>query len=100
MMKGPLRVATYNVLAQCFVEPERYAYVTPQAALSPHTRQAHLLDTITSIEAGVVLLQEVEPDLLAALEARLGPDHRVLYTRRQRALGPRVRSGVVHGVKG
>lgn len=81
-MAQTLTVATYNVLAQCFVEPDRYAYVRPASLLEPGLRMQHLLETIVSLDAHIVLLQEVELDLLSALQARLGDDHRVLYARR------------------
>lgn len=81
MMNRSLLFATYNVLAQCFVEPERYAYLPPP--LLDHThRTKMLLDTIDDANASVLLLQEVEGSLLDRLRARLGSRYHILWSRR------------------
>jgi endonuclease/exonuclease/phosphatase (EEP) superfamily protein YafD len=76
------RIATYNVLAQCFFEPDRYAAGLPPAILQPAARQEAVIAQVTALDADILLLQEVEPALLGALEARLGHRYRFLLSRR------------------
>ncbi|MFT4977398.1 MAG: endonuclease/exonuclease/phosphatase family metal-dependent hydrolase [Myxococcota bacterium] len=82
MKNNDLVVETYNVLAQCFVEPERYAYVSPPALLQPDVRMKLLLERISASRAHIILLQEVEPELLTAIEAMLGHSHDICYAAR------------------
>lgn len=67
-------VVTYNVLAQAYIKPDRYRGVDP-AALAAEPRRRRLLAQIAGLDADVVCLQEVEPDLFDALSERL-VDHR------------------------
>lgn len=64
-------VATYNVLASAYIQRARY----PRSAamvLTQAWRAAALVQQISSLEADIFCLQEVEPQTLAALNARLG----------------------------
>jgi mRNA deadenylase 3'-5' endonuclease subunit Ccr4 len=63
-------VATYNVLASCYVQRARY----PRASaliLDPAWRVPALAQHITTFNADIVCLQEVEPETLGALRSRL-----------------------------
>lgn len=64
-------VATYNLLANAYVKPERYR-LSPPEALEPSRRRARLLDRIAALEADVFCLQEVERETHDAIAARLG----------------------------
>ena len=65
---------TWNILADAYIKPSRYEHVEPQA-LDPARRRALLLDTIAAQAADLYMLQEVEPDALAAILERLGPGY-------------------------
>lgn len=71
MTNTTFSVATYNVLANAYVKPERYRHSPPEA-LEPLARRARLLDRIAALEADVLCLQEVERDLHDAIAQRLG----------------------------
>ncbi|MEL6346652.1 MAG: endonuclease/exonuclease/phosphatase family protein [Myxococcota bacterium] len=77
-----ISVATYNVLAQCFVEPERYATVSPTSLLSPDHRRQALIDKISTLDTTLILLQEVEAELLADLQTHLGRRYRIFWSKR------------------
>lgn len=66
----PLAVASYNVLADAYVRPERYPGV-PLVALDFMTREPLLLRRIAHLGADVICLQEVEHALFASLEGHL-----------------------------
>jgi mRNA deadenylase 3'-5' endonuclease subunit Ccr4 len=66
----PLIVASYNVLADAYVTPERYPGV-PLAALDFMVRGPSLLRRIAGLGADVICLQEVEPSLYVSLEGHL-----------------------------
>jgi len=59
-------VASYNVLAECYVRPDRYRHVDP-AALIPSARRRALIEHIRRCQADVICLQEVERDFYDAL---------------------------------
>lgn len=63
--------ATYNVLANAYVRPQRYPD-SPAAALEPVARRARLLERIAKLDVDLLGLQEVEPDAHEAIAARLG----------------------------
>jgi endonuclease/exonuclease/phosphatase family metal-dependent hydrolase len=63
-------VATWNVLAQAYVRPERYAHCAP-GALEAKARLRLLLERAAALDVDVLLLQEVEPDVHAALTEHL-----------------------------
>src|SRR5688572_5892302 len=64
-------VATYNVLASAYIQRARYPR-SPAMVLTQAWRAAALVQQISSLEADIFCLQEVEPQTLAALNARLG----------------------------
>ncbi|MFT5686219.1 MAG: mRNA deadenylase 3'-5' endonuclease subunit Ccr4 [Myxococcota bacterium] len=70
MLTTPLSVVTYNVLAESYVRPGRYRGVDP-VALEPTARRQRVLDRIAGLDADVLCLQEVEPDVFEALTTRL-----------------------------
>src|SRR2546423_1309067 len=65
-------VATYNVLASAYINPKWYPGV-PEHLLRPETRVPALVRHVEALGADVACLQEVEPDVFAALNDRLGP---------------------------
>ncbi len=65
-----LVVATYNVLASAYIQRARYPR-SPAMVLSPAWRIPALVQAIASLEADILCLQEVEPETLAAINARL-----------------------------
>jgi endonuclease/exonuclease/phosphatase family metal-dependent hydrolase len=67
---GAMRIVSYNVLADGFIRSEYYPRVDPRH-LDPHWRRPRLLDRLTSLEADVICLQEVEDSLFVELQARL-----------------------------
>ena len=72
---------TYNVLAQCYVRPDRYR-TSPAEALEPTSRRARLLARIEGLGSDLLCLQEVEPDIYEALRARLDSTHASAYAKR------------------
>lgn len=68
----PFQVASYNILADAYILPERYPGV-PSALLTPEKRRPALIRHITALGADLICLQEVEPDVCRALELALGP---------------------------
>ncbi|MBX3187489.1 MAG: endonuclease/exonuclease/phosphatase family protein [Labilithrix sp.] len=66
-------VVSWNVLADSYVKPE-YWPNTPPELLEPQRRRAALLDRLGTYvgDVDVVCLQEIEPAMFAAAEARLG----------------------------
>jgi mRNA deadenylase 3'-5' endonuclease subunit Ccr4 len=65
-------VATYNVLATTYIKPEWYPGVADHL-LRAETRVPALVRHIEALDADILCLQEVEPDVFAARNARLGP---------------------------
>ncbi len=77
-------VATYNVLATAYIKPEWYPGV-PDHLLRPDTRVPALVRYVEALDADVLCLQEVEPDVFAALDDWLGPlGHAGYYERKGR----------------
>jgi CCR4-NOT transcription complex subunit 6 len=69
--KPSFTVATYNVLAGCYIQRSRY----PRASaivLDPAWRVPALAQHITTFRADILCLQEVEAETLSALRSRLG----------------------------
>ena len=56
-----LRIATWNVLADCYVYEDEYPAV-PRAALDWGCRRQRLLEALEALEADLLCLQEVEQD--------------------------------------
>src|SRR5262245_23724383 len=65
-------VATYNVLATAYINPQWYPGV-PEDLLRPETRVSALIRHVEALGVDVLCLQEVEPDVFTALKDRLGP---------------------------
>ena len=64
-------VATYNVLATAYINPQWYPGV-PEHLLRPETRVPALVRHVEALGADVLCLQEVEPYVFTALADRLG----------------------------
>lgn len=80
MSKLTLRVVTYNVLAQCYIKPERYPLCDP-ADLDATTRQGRLINKIKSLDADAYALQEVEASLVSALQEAM-PGYQIIWAQR------------------
>lgn len=65
-----LRIATWNVLAQAYVKPERYP-LSPPEALAREPRRRLLLEQLVAMDADAWCLQEVEPDVWDAILAAM-----------------------------
>jgi mRNA deadenylase 3'-5' endonuclease subunit Ccr4 len=63
-------VATYNVLATAYIQPARYRR-SPALVLDPSWRTPALVRHVSSLDADILCLQEVEIETFAALRARL-----------------------------
>jgi CCR4-NOT transcription complex subunit 6 len=75
-------VATYNVLATAYIQRSRYPR-TPALVLDPAWRVPALAQHISSFEADVICLQEVESETFSALRSRLGSrGHAAHYARK------------------
>jgi endonuclease/exonuclease/phosphatase family metal-dependent hydrolase len=72
-----LRVASYNVLADAYLPPDRYARCDPEH-LAPSRRHPRLAARVAGLAADIVCAQEVEADVLARFAAAL-PDHAQRY---------------------
>jgi mRNA deadenylase 3'-5' endonuclease subunit Ccr4 len=66
----PFSVASYNILANSYVNPDRYP-ASPPEALDPAFRLATLVRRLMDLGADVVCLQEVEPVVFEYLDLRL-----------------------------
>lgn len=73
--------ATYNILADAYVQPRRYPD-SPPAALEPVARRARLLDRIAALDVDLLGLQEVEPAAHEAIAARLGAAYLGVHAQR------------------
>lgn len=67
-----LRVMTYNVLANAYVE-KLHVPDEAQAHLDPASRRARVVERVVAAEADVICLQEVEDELWHDLTERLSP---------------------------
>lgn len=68
-MAPPFSVATYNVLADAYIRPQRYPN-TPASLLVPQERMSRLIRRILDLDADVVCLQEADIALYQALSQR------------------------------
>jgi mRNA deadenylase 3'-5' endonuclease subunit Ccr4 len=66
----PFTIASYNILAEAYIKPERYPGI-PAALLVPERRGPALLRHIAGLNADVVCLQEAEPHVFEALQSQL-----------------------------
>ncbi|MDP2344309.1 MAG: endonuclease/exonuclease/phosphatase family protein [Deltaproteobacteria bacterium] len=73
-----LALASWNVLADSYVQPRFFPH-TPPALLEPVARRARVVQRAREFDVDVLCLQEVEPVMLAALRASFQPGHRALY---------------------
>lgn len=73
--------ATYNILADAYVRPDRYRGCLPEA-LAPGPRRRLLLDRIAALDVDLLLLQEVEPAAHHAIAQRLGDAYVGVYAQR------------------
>ena len=71
MPAQPLRISTWNVLADCYVSPKRYEYVGDASALSWARRARQIKSILTRTRADILALQEVDhpEDLSGTLTA-------------------------------
>ncbi|MBL8968955.1 MAG: endonuclease/exonuclease/phosphatase family protein [Myxococcales bacterium] len=83
MIVTEFTAATYNVLADAYVRPDRYP-LSPPAALAPGPRRALLLARIAALDVDLLCLQEVEPAAHAAIADRLGAAWLALHAPRPR----------------
>jgi mRNA deadenylase 3'-5' endonuclease subunit Ccr4 len=65
-----LTVATYNILADAYVDPKFYPH-TPASVLEPARRRLAVVDRVAELDADVIGLQEVERGARDAIDARL-----------------------------
>ncbi len=65
-----IRVAAYNVLADSYVKREWYPN-TPDASLDPTRRRGLLVQHLRQLDADVVCMQEVEPEVHDTITAAL-----------------------------
>src|SRR5437016_5481903 len=68
----PFTVATYNILASSYIKPEWYAGVSAYL-LRPEARVPAVARHVAALDADILCLQEVEPDVFAALASHLDP---------------------------
>ena len=80
---GPsLVVATYNILASAYIQRARYPR-SPAMVLTPAWRIPALVQQISTLEADILCLQEIESETLAAINSRLGSrGHASRYARK------------------
>lgn len=81
MTNSGFSAATYNVLANTYVKPERYRGCPP-GSLEPGPRRRLLLDRIAGLDVDLLCLQEVEADAHEAIAARLGEGFAGVYAKR------------------
>jgi mRNA deadenylase 3'-5' endonuclease subunit Ccr4 len=68
----PFSLATYNILAQAYITPERYLR-TPATVLASIWRRPALVRHVVALNTDVVCLQEVEDETFAAVQQVLEP---------------------------
>jgi endonuclease/exonuclease/phosphatase family metal-dependent hydrolase len=81
-MATTFTAVTYNVLAQSFVRPDRYPLSAPEA-LDPVRRHALVLQRLEGLDADLLCLQEVEPEIHHAVRARFEATHHIAYAPRE-----------------
>lgn len=74
---GSLRVATHNLLADCFVNQPAWYPSTPASSLEPSVRLAAALRAIRALDADVVCLQEATHAALNGLADSLAGEYAV-----------------------
>ncbi len=82
MTNQSFSAATYNILADAYVRPDRYRGSPPEA-LDPIRRRAVLLDRIAALDVDLLCLQEVEPAAHEAIAARLGSGYVGVFAKRE-----------------
>jgi mRNA deadenylase 3'-5' endonuclease subunit Ccr4 len=65
-------VATYNILASAYIKPEWYAGVS-EHLLRSESRVPAVARHVAALDADILCLQEVEPEVFAALTTHLEP---------------------------
>lgn len=75
--------ATYNILADAYIRPDRYRGCLPES-LAPGPRRALLLDRIAALDVDLLMLQEVEPAAHQAIAQRLGDGYADVFAQRRR----------------
>ena len=83
MIASEFSAATYNILADAYVRPDRYP-LSPPAALVPAPRRQLLLARIAALDVDLLCLQEVEPAAHAAIAERLGDAYLGVHAPRRR----------------
>ncbi len=83
MLALEFSAATYNILADAYVRPDRYP-LSPPAALAPAPRRQLLLARIAALDVDLLCLQEVEPAAHAAIAERLGDGYLGVHAPRRR----------------
>jgi mRNA deadenylase 3'-5' endonuclease subunit Ccr4 len=74
--------ATYNILADAYIRPDRYRGCLPES-LAPGPRRRLLLDRIAALDVDLLMLQEVEPAAHQAIAQRLGDEYVGVYAQRR-----------------
>ena len=82
MTGSSFSAATYNILADAYVKPNRYPYSPPEA-LAAAPRRELLLARIAALDVDVLCLQEVEVGAHAAIAERLGAAYTGVYAQRR-----------------
>ncbi|KAG8467746.1 hypothetical protein KFE25_006798 [Diacronema lutheri] len=75
--RAPIRVATFNLLADCWVNQPAWYPSTPGSALEPSARLATAVRAIRSIDADVVCVQEATPAALNGLADGLAGEYTI-----------------------
>jgi len=65
-------IASYNILAEAYIRRASFPH-TAEAILDPSSRLPAVVEAVAALGADAVCLQEVEPQALEALRARLEP---------------------------
>lgn len=71
-------IATYNVLAQSYIKPDRYPYSDP-ADLKAVNRLPRVERTIRELGADILCVQEVEPSFYRTLQDHLSSTHDSIF---------------------
>jgi mRNA deadenylase 3'-5' endonuclease subunit Ccr4 len=82
LVRNSFSAVTFNVLAAAYAHRDRYPQ-TPAEALEPARRLDLLLRRIDGLDADLLCLQELEPNVLEALLRRLAPSHHHVYEQRR-----------------
>lgn len=82
MTNFDVSAATYNILADAYVRPDRYRGCLPES-LAPGPRRRLLLDRIAALDVDLLMLQEVEPGAHQAIAQRLGDGYVDVFAQRR-----------------